>query len=294
MTSKPTQHSVAIATAIRTSINGTIDTLLDSLGVQSEQLEHAFMNELAHLDDTYTDQENDDTALELVQRFDKGYAKTMASIQAATERLIEARAHLARITNTIEYHPAFSKDGPGYIAADGTVDTDQMVVMADNFIVAGSDFKPGTFQIEPNPVKVSQWSEGEKPGHQVFSPSVYKLGPITSDKHHPVSWVAIQDIINGHWPFSEYVRETNLEKSIIISSYWQCPASKIDARAVANLAIDGKGNWTFEITELSAKVGGEKIDYQPVEMETDDKIILSISPYDCFAPASTTKENDHE
>ena len=111
MTSKPTQHSVAIVNAIRTSINGTIDTLLDSLSVQSEQLELAFMAELAHLDELYTDQENDDTALELVQRFDKGYAKTMASIQAATERLVEARAHIARITNTIEFHPAFTGNG---------------------------------------------------------------------------------------------------------------------------------------------------------------------------------------
>lgn len=108
MTTKPTQHSVAIVNAIRTSINGTIDTLLDSLSVQSEQLEQAFLTELSHLDDTYTDQENDDNALDLVQRFDKGYAKTMASIQAATERLIEARAHLARITNTIEFHPALN------------------------------------------------------------------------------------------------------------------------------------------------------------------------------------------
>lgn len=111
MTSKPTQHSVAIVNAIRTSINGTIDTLLDSLSVQSDQLEQAFLTELAHLDETYTDQENDDTALELVQRFDKGYAKTMASIQAATERLIEARSHIARIYHTIEFHPAFTGNG---------------------------------------------------------------------------------------------------------------------------------------------------------------------------------------
>ena len=111
MTTKPTQHSVAIVGAIRESTNGTIDTLLDSLSVQSEQLEQAFMAELAHLDELYTDQENDDTALELVQRFDKGYAKTMASIQAATERLVEARAHIARITNTIETHQAFTGNG---------------------------------------------------------------------------------------------------------------------------------------------------------------------------------------
>ena len=111
MTPKPTQHSVSIVNAIRTSINGTIDTLLDSLSVQSDQLEQAFLTELAHLDETYTDQENDDTALELVQRFDKGYAKTMASIQAATERLIEARAHIARIYHTIEFHPAFTGNG---------------------------------------------------------------------------------------------------------------------------------------------------------------------------------------
>ena len=111
MTSKPQQRSVAIVGAIRESINGTIDTLLDSLSVQSEQLEQAFMAELAHLDELYTDQENDDTALDLVQRFDKGYAKTMASIQAATERLVEARAHIARITNTIESHSAFAGNG---------------------------------------------------------------------------------------------------------------------------------------------------------------------------------------
>ena len=111
MTTKPTQHSVALVGAIRESINGTIDTLLDSLSVQSEQLELAFMAELAHLDERYTDQENDDTALESVQRFDKGYAKTMACIQAATERLVEARAHIARITNTIETHQAFTGNG---------------------------------------------------------------------------------------------------------------------------------------------------------------------------------------
>lgn len=111
MTDKPQQRSVAIVGALRESINVTIDTVLDSLATQSEQLEQAFMAELAHLDELYTDQENDDTALELVQRFDKGYAKTMASIQAATERLVEARAHIARITNTIEFHPAFTGNG---------------------------------------------------------------------------------------------------------------------------------------------------------------------------------------
>ena len=111
MTTKPIQHSVALVGAIRESINGTIDTLIDSLSVQSEQLELAFMAELAHLDERYTDQENDDTALESVQRFDKGYAKTMASIQAATERLVEARAHIARVTHTIEFHTAFSRNG---------------------------------------------------------------------------------------------------------------------------------------------------------------------------------------
>ena len=110
MTSKPQQRSVAIVGAIRESINGTIDTLLDSLSVQSEQLEQAFMAELAHLDELYTDQENDDTALELVQRFDKGYAKTMSSIQAATERLIEARAH-----------GKMRMEGKDYVMQDGDV-----------------------------------------------------------------------------------------------------------------------------------------------------------------------------
>ena len=248
MTTKPTQHSVALVGAIRESINGTIDTLLDSLSVQSEQLELAFMAALAHLDELYTDQENDDTALELVQRFDKGYAKTMASIQAATERLVEARAHIARITNPIEFHPAFT--GNGY--------------------------------------------SGEKLGRPVPAPVVYKLGPITSDKHYPVSWVAIQDLINGHWPFSDQDRQWATGKTIILSSYWQCPASKIDARVIVNLSLDNNGNWTIEIAELSAKVGDKKTDYQPVEMEIDDKIILSISPYDCFATEATTKETNHE
>ena len=95
MTPKPEQRSVTIVGAIRSSINGTIDTLLDSLSAQSEQLEQAFTAEIADLDD-----------LESVLRFDKGYAKTMAAIQAATERLIEAQAHIARVTNTIESHSA--------------------------------------------------------------------------------------------------------------------------------------------------------------------------------------------
>ena len=107
MTDKPIQRSVAIVGAIRGSINGTIDTLLDSLSAQSEQLEQAFTAEQAHLDNLYADTlVEDGTTLESVLRFDKGYAKTMAAIQAASERLIEAKAHLARITNTIEFHSA--------------------------------------------------------------------------------------------------------------------------------------------------------------------------------------------
>lgn len=262
MTTKPTQHSVAIVNAIRTSINGTIDTLLDSLSVQSEQLEQAFLAELAHLDDTYTDQDNGtipiDDALELVQRFDKGYAKTMASIQAATERLIEARAHLARITNTIEHHPAFTgndvpKDGPGYIAAKGKVDTGTTV--------------PEKFE--------------------------YNIGPVTADGHHPVSWKALQSLINDVWPFSDTHRKWIVGKTLILSSFWQCPASGIDARMVMTLTSTFE-NWYIKVSELTAKIDGKTVDYQPVEMEIDDKIILSISPYHCFATEATTKENDHE
>lgn len=164
MTTKPTQHSVAIVGAIRESINGTIDTLLDSLSVQSEQLEQAFMAELAHLDELYTDQENDDTALELVQRFDKGYAKTMASIQAATERLVEARAHIARITNTIEFHPAFTGNGcnhPYPVAnADATVNCsitgtlDQDVVSMRGVTLGKTSAIEGhTVEYKPTPTK---------------------------------------------------------------------------------------------------------------------------------------------
>lgn len=237
MTSKPQQRSVAIVGAIRESINGTIDTLLDSLSVQSEQLEQAFIAELAHLDELYTDQENDDTALELVQRFDKGYAKTMASIQAATERLVEARAHIARITNTIEFHPAFSGNGCSQRKA--------------------------------------------QPGKLAPLPTIYPIGPITSDKHYPVSWVAIQELMNEHWPFSEVDRIWVTGKTIIVSSYWQCQASKIDARAIVNLTVT-ENDWGIEIQELSAKVNGKTVDYLPVEVEEDDKIYLSIAPHDCF------------
>lgn len=281
MTTKPTQHSVAIVGAIRETINGTIDTVLDSLATQSEQLEQAFMAELAHLDELYTDQENDDTALELVQRFDKGYAKTMASIQAATERLVEARAHIARITNTIEFHPAFTGNGcHGHEpSALPTYSVHQEITgTLDMAMVSMQDATPGK----------------EKLGRPVPAPVIYQLGPITFDKHYPVSWVAIQDLINGHWPFSDQDRQWATGKTIILSSYWQCPASKIDARVIVNLSLDNKGNWEFEIAELSAEVGGKKMDYQPIEKEIDDKTILSISPYDCFATEATTKENDHE
>ena len=157
MTTKPTQHSVALVGAIRESINGTIDTLLDSLSVQSEQLERAFMAELAHLDELYTDQENDDTALELVQRFDKGYAKTMASIQAATERLVEARAHIARITNTIEFHPVFTGNGcnhPFPVAnADATINC-SITGTLDRDVVSMRGVTPGkTSAIEGHTVE---------------------------------------------------------------------------------------------------------------------------------------------
>ena len=164
MTTKPTQHSVALVGAIRESINGTIGTLLDSLSVQSEQLEQAFMAELAHLDDLYTDQENDDTALELVQRFDKGYAKTMASIQAATERLVEARAHIARITNTIEFHPAFTGNGCNHpfpvanadatinCSSTGTLDCD-VVSMRGVTLGKTSAIEGHTVEYNPIPTK---------------------------------------------------------------------------------------------------------------------------------------------
>lgn len=111
MTTKPQQHSVTLVNHLRGRASIGIDEVERTIEEVSAKIEAAFMAELSHLDELYTDQENDDTALELVQRFDKGYAKTMASIQAATERLVEARAHIARITNTIEFHPAFTGNG---------------------------------------------------------------------------------------------------------------------------------------------------------------------------------------
>lgn len=289
MISKPQQRSVAIVGAIRESINGTIDTLLDSLSAQSEQLERAFTAELAHLDDLYSDTLVEDSiALESVLRFDKGYAKTMAAIQAASERLIEAKAHLARITNTIEFHPAFTDNGCNKASPVTETEAD-IRKHNDAVIVTGDCVMTGKIHsIEANP------TPGKTTEIKTTAPVIYQLGPITFDKHYPVSWVAIQDLINGHWPFSEYVREVNLEKSITISSFWQCPTSKIDARAVVNLTLDKTGNWEFEIAELSAKVGGKNIDYQPIEMEFDDKTILLIAPYACLVPEATTKENDHE
>ena len=280
MTSKPTQHSVTLVNHLRGLAGIGIDEVERTIEEVSAKIEAAFMAELAHLDELYTDQENDDTALELVQRFDKGYAKTMASIQAATERLVEARAHLARITNTIEYHPAFAGNGYGspYPVANADVTVDCSITgTLDREVVSRHGATPG----KTTEIKTT-------------APVVYKLGPITSDKHYPVSWVAIQDLINGHWPFSEQDRQWATGKTIILSSYWQCPASKIDARVIVNLSIDNNGNWTIEIAELSAKVGDKKTDYQPVEKEIDDKTILLISPYACLVPEATTKETNHE
>ena len=112
MTSKPEQRSVALVNNLRGYMNGQIDMLLRTLEDRQAQLELAFTAEIAHLDDLYSDKiTEDDDALESVLRFDKGYAKTMASIQAATERLVEARAHIARVTHTIEFHTAFSRNG---------------------------------------------------------------------------------------------------------------------------------------------------------------------------------------
>lgn len=244
MTDKPIQHSVTLVNHLRGIANVGIDKVEQDIEEWSAKVEAAFMAEIAHLDDLYSDKlTEDDDALESVLRFDKGYAKTMASIQAATERLVEARAHIARVTNTIEYHPAFTGNGA----------------------------TPGkTYE------------------------TVYKLGPITYDKHYPVSWTAIQELLNGNWPFSDHVHDANRGKSIIISCLWQCLSSKIDARAIANLSVEDTGTWAVEITELTADVDGKIIDYQPVEMEIDGRAVLSIAPYDCFAQASTIKETNHE
>lgn len=237
MTDKPVQHSVALVNHLRGIASVSIDKVERDIEEMSAKIEAAFMTELAHLDSLYTDQENDDTALEQVQRFDKGYARTMACLQAATERLVEARAHIARITNTIEFHPAFSGNGCSQRKA--------------------------------------------QPGKLAPLPTIYPIGPITSDKHYPVSWVAIQELMNEHWPFSEVDRIWVTGKTIIVSSYWQCQASKIDARAIVNLTVT-ENDWGIEIQELSAKVNGKTVDYLPVEVEEDDKIYLSIAPHDCF------------
>lgn len=249
MTDKPEQRSVTLVNNLRGYAQGMIDEMLRSLDDSSEQLEQAFMAELAHLDDLFTDQENDDTELEQVQRFDKGYARTMAAIQAATERLVEAQAHITRITNTIEFHPAFSGNG------------------------------------------CSQ--RKDQPGKLAPLPTIYRIGPVTSDKHYPVSWLAIQELMNEHWPFSDIDRIWAPGKTIIVSSYWQCLASKIDARAVVNLTVT-EDDWSIETQELTAKVNGTWVDYLPVEVEVDDKIYLSIAPHDCFTQEPATKENDHE
>ena len=109
MTDKPVQHSVTLAHNLRGYMNVQIDELLRTLEDRAGQLEQAFMAELAHLDELFTDADPEDVSqdnLLQVERFDKGYARTLACIQAATERLVEARAHIARITNTIEPNDA--------------------------------------------------------------------------------------------------------------------------------------------------------------------------------------------
>ena len=114
MTDKPEQRSVALAHNLLGYMNVQIDELLRTLEDRAGQLEQAFMAELAHLDELFTDADPEDVSqdnLLQVERFDKGYARTMACIQAATERLVEARAHIARITNTIETHQAFTGNG---------------------------------------------------------------------------------------------------------------------------------------------------------------------------------------
>lgn len=114
MTDKPEQRSVALAHNLLGYMNVQIDELLRTMEDRAGQLEQAFMAELAHLDELFTDADPEDVSqdnLLQVEGFDKGYARTMACIQAATERLVEARAHIARITNTIETHQAFTGNG---------------------------------------------------------------------------------------------------------------------------------------------------------------------------------------
>ena len=164
MTSKPTQHSVTLVNHLRDLAGTGIDEVERTVEEVSAKIEAAFMAELAHLDELYTDQENDDTALELVQRFDKGYAKTMASIQAATERLIEARAHIARITNTIEFHPAFTGNGchghepsalPTYSVRQEITGTLDMAMVTMQGATAGKTVASEGHTVEDNPLPIN-------------------------------------------------------------------------------------------------------------------------------------------
>lgn len=167
MTSKPTQHSVTLAHNLRGYMNVQIDELLRTLEDRAGQLEQAFMAELAHLDELFTDADPEDVSqdnLLQVERFDKGYARTMACIQAATERLIEARAHMARITNTIEFHPAFTDNGchghetsalPSYSVRQETTGTLDMAAVTMQGTTPGKTVASEGHTVEHNPLPIN-------------------------------------------------------------------------------------------------------------------------------------------
>jgi len=64
--------------------------------------------EMDHLNDQPR-QENEDKDLADFVAYDRSLGDTLSAMQAASERLIEAVAHLRRTTNTIYRHPALVK-----------------------------------------------------------------------------------------------------------------------------------------------------------------------------------------
>lgn len=101
-------EAMQVVADIRSKPGAVVDQLIRILETHFlPKLERAFLrdgNKLSAWVNTQlgSDEQRAEHAFEESQRFERGESRTIAAVQAAIDRLVDTRAHLTRVTNTIE------------------------------------------------------------------------------------------------------------------------------------------------------------------------------------------------
>ncbi|WZX10268.1 hypothetical protein AVP3_0055 [Aeromonas phage AVP3] len=101
-------EAVAVVSEIRSKPGAVIDQLIRILETHFlPRLETAFLRDSNRLNawvhtQIGSDEARAEHAMQEANRFEQGESRTIAAVQAAIDRLVDTRAHLNRVTNTIE------------------------------------------------------------------------------------------------------------------------------------------------------------------------------------------------